>query len=127
VQGICEALEAAFALGASAKVEQLLGSIDAIPPGTRPPYLDAQARRFRAKLADDSGGFEAAAARFRELELPFYVAVTLLEHAGLLIELGQSSEADPLVAEATEIFDGLAATPWLERAQRLAGAGAVVV
>jgi class 3 adenylate cyclase/tetratricopeptide (TPR) repeat protein len=126
-QGICEALEAAFALGDSAKVEQLLGSIDAIPPGTRPPYLDAQARRFRAKLAGDSAGFEAAAARFRELELRFHVAVTLLEHAGMLIELGQSGEAEPLVAEATEIFDGLAATPWVERAQRLASTDAVRV
>jgi tetratricopeptide (TPR) repeat protein len=126
-QGICEALEAAFALGDSAKVEHFLGSIDAIPPGTRPPYLDAQARRFRAKLAGDGGGFEAAAAHFRQLDLPFHLAVTLLEHGESLVGQGQATEAEPLFAEATEIFERIAATPWLERARRLASTDAIRV
>ncbi|HEX6763357.1 MAG TPA: adenylate/guanylate cyclase domain-containing protein [Gaiellaceae bacterium] len=121
-QGVCEALEAAFALGDTGKVEQLIGSIDTIPPGTRPPYLDAMARRFRAKLVADPQGLGTATARFRELELPFQVAVTLLEHA----ELGRSSESEPLLAEATEIFERLGATPWIERARRSASADALV-
>ena len=101
---IVETLEAAFALGESAKVEELLTSIEAVPPGSRPPYLDAQARRFRARLAGDPAGFRAAAARFRELEIPFWLGVTLLE-AG----------EEPGLAEAREIFERLGATPWLER------------
>ena len=101
----------------------MLGSIDAVPPGTRPPYLDAQALRFRGRLAEDDDAFAAAAARFRELELPFHLAVTLLEHGEGLIGRGQPSEAEPLLAEATEIFGRLEARPWLERATRLASAG----
>ena len=124
-QGIVEALEAAFALGESAKIEELLASIDAVPPGTRPPYLEAQAHRFRARLAQDGGGYEAAAALFRELELPFYLAVTLLEQGESLVGQGQASEAEPLLAEATEIFERLAATPWLERARRAVSSEAV--
>ena len=62
---------------------------------------------------------------FRELELPFYLAVTLLEHGELLADQGQASEAEPLLAEATEIFERLGATPWLERARRLASSDAV--
>jgi class 3 adenylate cyclase len=119
-QGVCESLEAAFALGDTARVETVIGSIEAIPPGTRPPYLDAQAQRFRAKLAVDGGGLALAAARFRELELPFHLAVTLLEHA----ELG-SDDAE-LLLEATEIFERLGATPWVERSRRQVGAGALV-
>ena len=126
-QGIVEALEASFALGETAKVEELLGSIEAVPLGSRSPYLDAEARRFRAKLAQDDGGFEAAADRFRDLRLPFHLAVTLLEHGESLVDHGQPSDAEPLLAEATEIFDRLAATPWLERARRLASTDAVRV
>jgi hypothetical protein len=99
-----EALEAAFALGETAKIEELLTSIESIPPGSRSPYLDAQARRFRARLTGDSAVYEATAERFRALGVPFWVAVTLLEQgdvAGL--------------AEAREIFERLEATPWLER------------
>ncbi|HUK97787.1 MAG TPA: adenylate/guanylate cyclase domain-containing protein [Gaiellaceae bacterium] len=119
-QGVCESLESAFALGDTAKVEAVIASIEAIPPGTRPPFLDAQARRFRAKLTGDGGGFALAVARFRELELPFHLAVTLLEQA----ELG-SDDAE-LLLEATEIFGRLRATPWIERSRRAASAGALV-
>ena len=116
------ALEAAFALGESAKIEELLASIEAVPPGSRPPYLDAQARRFRARLAGDGAGYKAAAERFRELGIPFWLAVTLLEHAEWLAGQG-SSQAEPLLAEASEIFERLEATPWLERTARLSSAG----
>ena len=120
-QGILEALEAAFALGESANVEQLLASIETIPPGSRPPYLDAQAKRFRARLDGDPSGYEAAEAAFRDLSLPFWLAVTLLEHGEWLAAQGRAEEAEPHLAEAREIFEGLKATPWLERADGLAG------
>jgi class 3 adenylate cyclase/tetratricopeptide (TPR) repeat protein len=99
---LVEALEAAFALGEMAKVEELLTSIESIPPGTRPPYLDAQAGRFRARLAGGRARYEAVAERFRGLDMPFWVAVTLLEQG----------EAAGL-AETREIFERLEATPWL--------------
>ncbi len=101
-----EALEAALALGEAEKVEELLASIESIPPGSRSPYLDAQARRFRARLdGGDHAGLKAAGQRFRDVGMPFWLAVTLLEQG----------EAAGL-AEALEIFERLEATPWLERA-----------
>ena len=104
-QGIVEALEAAFALGETARLEELLTSIESVPPGSRAPYLDAQARRFRARLAGGEwSGYEAAARQFRELDLPFWLAVTLLEQGGAAG-----------LTEAREIFERLEAAPWLDR------------
>jgi tetratricopeptide (TPR) repeat protein len=107
-QGFVEAAEAALALGESAKVEELVALVEAIPHGTRPPYLDAQAKRFRAQLGGDPSGHTAAAAQFSELNLPFWLAVTLLEH-------GELTGDESSLSEAREIFEGLKATPWLER------------
>jgi hypothetical protein len=107
--GVLDALEAASALGNAAKVEELLAFIDDLSAGARPPYLDAHARRVRARLARDAEGFQEAARRFRELETPFWLAVTLLEHAEL-------SGDEASLGEAREIFERLEATPWLERA-----------
>ncbi len=101
---IVEALEAALTLGEAGKIEELLTYIDSIPPGSRSPYLDAQARRFRARLTGDSVAYDAAVQRFRELGMPFWVAVTLLEQ-------GESAGLE----EARVIFEALEATPWLER------------
>ena len=108
-------MEAAFALGEPAKIEDLLGLIESVPRGTRPPYLDAQAKRFRARLSGDSSGYEAAAAGFRELDLPFWLAVTLLEHAEWLAAEGRAEEAESHLGEARDILERLEAAPWLER------------
>jgi class 3 adenylate cyclase/tetratricopeptide (TPR) repeat protein len=107
-QGLVEAVEAAFALGEPAKVEELLALVEAVPPGTRPPFLDAQAKRFRSRIGRDPAGVEAAVERFRELGLPFWLAVTLLE-------LGELTGDTESLDEAREIFEGLKAKPWLER------------
>jgi hypothetical protein len=113
---LVEALEAAFELGDTRKLEELLGSIEALRPGDRPRLLAAHARRFRSKLDGDEAGYRAAQAVFRELELPFWLAVTLLEH-------GEATGNAPLVAEARELFAKLGATPWLERAEASLPAG----
>ena len=96
--------------GTARSAGELLALIEGVPAGTRPPYLDAQAKRFRARLTGDAAGYKAAAERFRELELPFWLAVTLLEHG-----------EEPGLAEAREIFERLGATPWLERVEAAAG------
>jgi tetratricopeptide (TPR) repeat protein len=108
-QGFVEGVEAAFARGDTARVEELLELVESVPQGTRPPYLDAHARRARARLEGDAGKFDAAAERFRDLGILFWLAVTLLEHS----ELTGDEESR---AEAREIFERLEATPWLERA-----------
>jgi class 3 adenylate cyclase/tetratricopeptide (TPR) repeat protein len=114
--GFVEALEAAFALGDAAKVDELLGVIEALRPGERPPLLEAHAYRFRARQSGEEAGFATAASRFRELEMPFWLALTELEHAEWLIGESRADEAEPLLAEAREIFAGLEARPYLERA-----------
>ena len=43
----------------------------------------------------------------------------LLEHAEWLAGEGRIEEAEPLAAEAREIFERLRATPYLERLDRL--------
>ncbi len=90
-----------------------------------PPFLRAQALRFRARLAALRGstqeverGFKAAAGAFRELSTPFWLAVTLLEHAEWLSDQGRPRDAEPLFDDAQETFERLKATPWLDRVAR---------
>jgi class 3 adenylate cyclase/tetratricopeptide (TPR) repeat protein len=113
--GLVEALESAFTLGETDKTREFLTLVDELRPGERPPLLEAHAHRFRGKLAADESEFAAAEARFRELSLRFYLAVTSLEHGELLNEQGRRDEALPLLSEAREIFEELGASPWLER------------
>ncbi|MET0939586.1 MAG: adenylate/guanylate cyclase domain-containing protein [Gaiellaceae bacterium] len=112
-QAIVEGVEAALDLGESEKVEELLALVESVPPGSRPPYLDAHATRARARLERDEAKYGEAASIFRRLSIPFWLAVTLLEKS----ELTGDEES---LAEAREIFEGLKATPWLERAAALA-------
>jgi predicted ATPase/class 3 adenylate cyclase len=119
-QGLVAALEAALRLGDRGRAGELLEIIDSVPPGLRSPYLEAQAQRFRARLAGlyeeaAEAGYAAAAERFGALGIPFWRAVTLLEHGEWLVGLGRREEAEPLLTDARETFEKLGARPWLER------------
>ena len=118
--GFMWAIEAALALGDRAKAEELIGRIDAIPPGLRPPSMSAHANRARARLADslDLAGMHAAVAEasFDGLGMIFWRAVTQLEQAERLAAAGQASDAAPLLAAARATFADLQASPWLARA-----------
>ena len=116
--GVVEAIEAALTLRDLVKAEELLGFIEGLRPGTS-PYLEAHARRWRARLSPDGSGYAQAADSFRELRLPFWLAVTQLEHAERLVEQGRAVEAEPLLTEARETFARLRARPWLERLDAL--------
>ncbi|MGQ0668240.1 MAG: tetratricopeptide repeat protein [Actinomycetota bacterium] len=131
--GFVEAVEAAFAVEDTGTVERLLGVVDGLPQGRRPQYLDAHSRRFRSRLAASRGesdrvepGFKNATGMFREMAVPFWMAVTLLEHGEWLVAQGRSDEAKSLLDEAREIFERLRARPWLERLERT-GVGAARV
>jgi len=117
--GFVEALECAFELGDTGKLEQVLEIIEGLRPGERPPLLEAHAVRFRAKLAGEASaaerGFRRAADIFRERELVFWLAVTELEQAEWLSGRGRPDDAQPLLANARETFEQLEAKPWLER------------
>jgi tetratricopeptide (TPR) repeat protein len=120
--GFTWAAEAAFALADLGKVQELVGAVEALPPGHRPPLVQAQAARVSARLAAARGeqdrveaGFKAAAGMLRELGVPFWLAVTLLEHAEWLARDAGTERAEPLFAEAGAIFERLGVRPWLER------------
>jgi class 3 adenylate cyclase/predicted ATPase len=123
---IVAAIESALALGDPARADEFVASIEAVPPGLRSPYLDAQARRFRARLGgtddDADGAFGDAAARFRELGIPHWLGAALLEHGEWLLARERTDEAEPLLSEAREIFERLEATPWVERVAAAAAA-----
>jgi hypothetical protein len=110
-QGLVWAVESALALGELGRADELLATIEARPPGLRAPFLEAQIQRFRARMNSDPERFKAAAAGFREYGIPFWLAVTLLEH-------GELSGDAALLDEARGIFEELKATPWLERLDR---------
>ena len=119
-------MQAAFELGDQAKIDELLAIIEQAPPGWLTRWLRAIGARFgarRAALQGDAAaaeaGFAAAAGIYREAEVPFELAVVLLEHAEWLAGEGRIDEAAPLAAEAREIFERLRATPYLERLDRL--------
>jgi class 3 adenylate cyclase/tetratricopeptide (TPR) repeat protein len=118
-------LEAAFALGDSAKVDELLGIVEALPPGELLPLIHAVGTRFAARRSGLEGdaaaadaGYNAAAQLFREIEMPFELAQVELEHGEWLVGENRAEDAEPLLAEADEIFTRLRARPWLERVER---------
>ena len=126
--GLIAAIEAALALGDLDRAEELVALAERLRPGERPPLLDAQASRFRAHLAAGRGqhdrveaGFKAAAGLLRELGMPFWLGVILLEHAEWLAAQGRPDEATRLLEETAAIFERLGARPWTERVARLAG------
>jgi len=65
-------------------------------------------------------GFKAAVGSFREMALPFWLAVTLLDHGEWLTRQGRVPEAESLLAEARTTFEQLRAAPWLDRLARAA-------
>jgi hypothetical protein len=114
-QGFVWAVEAALALGDRERADALLTLVELRPRGLRPPFVEAQAHRFRARMSDDDTGLKVAAASFREHNFPFWLAVTELERAEWLVRHARSSDAQSPLDEAREIFERLEAKPWLER------------
>jgi predicted ATPase/DNA-binding SARP family transcriptional activator len=120
-----EAVESAFALGDLDGVAELLDEWSRMPAGDSAPFVIAHHARFAALLAGRRGEADAlepglirATALFRELSMPFYVAMTQLEHAEWLAGHERGGEAEPVLGEARETFRRLEAKPWLERAMQ---------
>ena len=117
-----EATESALALGDVTKADELIREFETRRPHELVPSNRGQAARLRARIHIAKGNhegveerFQTAARELRSIPMPFWLAVTLLEHAEWLIEQGRTEEAVSLLAEARELFEGLMAQPWLER------------
>jgi predicted ATPase/class 3 adenylate cyclase len=123
--GFLYSIEAALALDDKTKANELLQIVETLPPGLRPPLLEAFAHRFRAHLAGDDPGadrhFTAAAAQLRALELPFHLAVVQLEHGEWLTAQGRPDDAQVFLTDARQTFDRLDAKPWLQRVDVVQG------
>jgi predicted ATPase/class 3 adenylate cyclase len=120
--GFVEAAEAAFELGDLDAVEELLAVVQEVRAGDTTPQLRAHSLRFQARLDSAQGpaegveqGYRSAAALFREIGMPYWLAVAVAEHGLWLAGQGRSGEAEPLLSEARQIFERLKARPWLER------------
>jgi class 3 adenylate cyclase/tetratricopeptide (TPR) repeat protein len=129
-RALVESVEAALEAADLDAAEELLGEWDGLRPVDRTGFLEAQRLRLGARLALQRGetepvvpAFRRAATLFRELGVPFYLAVTLVEHGEVLVAQGRNDEAGSLLAEAREIFERLGALPWLERTGRVVAAG----
>ena len=80
--GFGEAVEAALALGDLDKADELIRRIEDLKVGAQPPFLRAQAARFRARLSELEGKsdgveqqFKTAEQIFREYGIPFWLAL----------------------------------------------------
>ena len=123
-------LEAALRLEDHAKVEDILGTIRAGAVGRRMRFYRAHVARIEAQLPDRSDEeaerlFEDSVAAFRDIQMPFQVAIVLLESAEWMQARGREADAGPRAEEARSIFDGLGAKPWLERVSGLGRRSAV--
>jgi class 3 adenylate cyclase/predicted ATPase len=121
-----EQFDAAFALEDLELVDDLLHEFAALQPVQVSRFLEAHAARASARLAAARGEqseveqpFKTAQGIFREYGIPFWLAVTQLEHAEWLTAQGRRGDAEPLLAEAGDRFERLGATPWLERLARV--------
>ena len=119
-QGLVWAVEAALVLGKREQANELLTMVEQLPPGLRPPFLEAHTHRFRARMDSNEAGFKTAAGSFREYGFPFWLAVTQLEHGEWLVAQGRTEETESHLTEAREIFERLEARPWLERLDAVA-------
>jgi class 3 adenylate cyclase/tetratricopeptide (TPR) repeat protein len=96
------------------------------------PVTRAQLQRARGKLSARSGelaeaetSLAQAATTLRDAGNPFELARTLLDDAGVLLELGRTGEANAVLQKASSLFAKLGATPWLERTKRLLDPAAI--
>jgi class 3 adenylate cyclase/tetratricopeptide (TPR) repeat protein len=120
--GWLHAVEAALALGDRATADELLEVVEGLAAGLRPPFLGAEAHRFRAHLAADDNAaereFAAAAEALSELDLTFHLAVLQLELGEWLVRRDRGADAEVQLSLAAETFVRLGARPWLERLGR---------
>jgi len=120
--GLSHGLEAAVGIGDPEAAEDLMRIVTDAPPGATGPFAHAQVDRYTAAVAamrDDppsaESHFKAGIGLFRELAMPFHLAMVQLEFGEWLTSQGRADEARPMLNEARSTFEELKAVPYLER------------
>jgi tetratricopeptide (TPR) repeat protein len=126
VDGFVEALEAAFDLGDDEAIDELLAFAEGRPRGEVLEFFDGQRLRFGARRSAARGhdeeavaAFEAAVDRFLDTGHVYWQAVTRLEAAEHHVARSRPEAAEPLLAQAREVFESIGARPALERVAAL--------
>jgi class 3 adenylate cyclase/tetratricopeptide (TPR) repeat protein len=127
-EGLVEAVESAVEIGDLGEAEGIVARLEQEPASALPTFLLASRSRLRAIIDATKGdhqgvgaAFQGAADAFRTAGIPFWLAVTLTQHAEWLAGQRRAAEAGPLLDEAYAIFERLGAAPWLERLGRVVG------
>jgi tetratricopeptide (TPR) repeat protein len=114
-----ESAEALLALGRFDELDTFLGQGAELAGHGYAPCIRAEISRLNGQLAGRQGQvknavafFDEAERVFRDLAVPFRLAVTLLEHAEALPD---GNGADTRRGEALEAFERLNAQRWVER------------
>jgi class 3 adenylate cyclase/tetratricopeptide (TPR) repeat protein len=121
------AADAALDLGDRPEIVRLLDWLDGHRPGNVPAVLRAEQQRIRARLLATENEpsaaeqFESAANTLRSLNLPYHLAICLLDAAEYHASTGDERQAVLLATEAGALADELGARPLIERAARLTG------
>jgi hypothetical protein len=123
------AVRAAYDLGDTGAVGELLSLLDSHQPGHLAPMLRAERDLTRARLtaADGDPGasaaFAAAIDSLRELSTPYHLAHGLLDHAQHLTRPNDAEAADLAIGEARTIAGRLRCQPLLDRVADLTRTG----
>ncbi len=119
-RAVCEAVEAAFALGREDEVEEIMEAVGRQFRAGQQPSIDALMLVWRARLSstpDDeaSGLFRRAIDAFEKLPRPFWLATTRAQFGAWLQLRGRGADAEEPLRLARITFEELGAVPWLTR------------
>jgi tetratricopeptide (TPR) repeat protein len=120
VEALADAAEAARRLGDPEAAMRIVELFSAWPRSLRTRLFEAQLARIRANAAAARGeeaeaadGFALALANARNVGEPIWLAPILFDYGSWLAQSGRQDDAEPLLAEARQLFTDLKAVRWL--------------
>jgi predicted ATPase len=115
------AVDGAILLGDTNAVAPLADLYDAVPASALTRYMRVAGGRVRARRAAVAGAEDAAADAFadalaaaRSLGQRWLLAPVIADYGLWLVECGRADEAEPLLDEATALFETMGARRWLD-------------